>query len=84
MVAQHMDQVHAIELITVDRSEERTPVLNIRRHVVNGIAGLESKVIGSLALLELIQNTSKVRGIRRLDITENEEVGGFRIRSRRF
>ena len=25
----------------------------------------------------------KVRGIRRLDITENEEIGGFRIRSRR-
>ena len=82
MVTQHMDQVHAIELVTVDRSEERTPVLNILRHVVDGIAGLNTEVIAFCS--QLFQRCSQICCVACLNVAQDEEVGGFRVRGRRF
>ena len=82
MVAQHMDQIHAAQRTAVDRIQERTAMRFIHCHIVDGIAGLNTEVIAFCS--QLFQRCSQICCVACLNVAQDEEVGGFRVRGRRF
>ena len=54
----------------------------IHCHIVDGIAGLNTEVIASCS--QLFQRCSQICCVACLNVAQDEEVGGFRIRGRRF
>ena len=64
VVAHNMDHVHTAESLAVDRVEERAPVFNILRYIVNSIAGLDSKIIDRFVTCQLGKDTAQVGSIR--------------------
>ena len=55
MVTHNMDHIHAIQHVAIYRSQERTPVANIVCHIVDGITGLNGKVITRPIILQAVQ-----------------------------
>ena len=82
MVAKHMDQIHAAQRTAVDRIQERTAMRFIHCHIVDGIAGLNTEVIASYS--QLFQRCGQICCVACLNVAQDEEVGGFRVRSRHF
>ena len=54
----------------------------IHCHIVDGIAGLNTEVIASCS--QLFQRCGQICCVACLNVAQDEEVGGFRVRSRHF
>ena len=74
MVAHDMDHVHTAQRFAVDRGQEGVPVSDVVGHIVDGVAGLDSKVVAGFALLQSLQRMGQIRSIAGLNIAQNEEV----------
>ncbi len=80
VVAENMDEIDAAHGLSVENGGQSIPV-DILGTVVNGVAGLDSKVVCGTVFAERIKDTLYALGIGGLGIADNEEVslGGILV-----